>query len=588
MKHRLWLLILILLLPLTALAATHDPLPTSPELPSYADPIGDCIVLDMPDGGQAVFILTEYGAFDGYLLENGQWLAVLSSNAMDYRAGLEFVRHSPAVLRADGSAYADALGFDIVHPESGAYLSYHYDGERFTLCGWADPERYAGEVLTRGTALEYYAPGSLTPALVADAQDEQTLYSWCSDWRNFPATPKEGQAYAALLPDRLAARFPGYTFCGCQGSVGETEANYVQIENGLLRIKRVTFAPGGEIVSESTTFAVPLSDTALALAQTEPLDSLINARRGDSTFRKEDLLDPALLAPGDTLLQSDLQADALLLLVRDSAGDKRLRIVTPASGGGYRTESTQPLPQDAYMDIFHTGENAVQLEWDAQYIQVGFQRGADDIWRLSWIQTNRGVYSLCAFGLNIEETLSLGTLDDYRIGTLPNTDLTQINLSELPVAPEELLAALERANWAVVCNPDPSDRLNLRAAPDRAAESLGKFYNGTPVRLLEKQGKWYRVRIGTSGPEGWMMAPYLVSGEAMDQVACAFPQQTLLDAYAHHPLYANREMKIETESRYGVSAWLVGVTNDEQLYIILYEDGCVRYAPRVWFWEGNG
>ena len=32
--------------------------------------------------------------------------------------------------------------------------------------------------------------------------------------------------------------------------------------------------------------------------------------------------------------------------------------------------------------------------------------------------------------------------------------------------------------YAVVHNPDAADRLNLRAAPNREAESLGKYYNG--------------------------------------------------------------------------------------------------------------
>ena len=39
--------------------------------------------------------------------------------------------------------------------------------------------------------------------------------------------------------------------------------------------------------------------------------------------------------------------------------------------------------------------------------------------------------------------------------------------------------------YAVVHNPDAADRLNLRAAPNREAESLGRYYNGVEVQILE-------------------------------------------------------------------------------------------------------
>lgn len=40
--------------------------------------------------------------------------------------------------------------------------------------------------------------------------------------------------------------------------------------------------------------------------------------------------------------------------------------------------------------------------------------------------------------------------------------------------------------YAVVHNPDAADRLNLRAAPNKEAESLGKYYNGVGVQILEE------------------------------------------------------------------------------------------------------
>lgn len=63
---------------------------------------------------------------------------------------------------------------------------------------------------------------------------------------------------------------------------------------------------------------------------------------------------------------------------------------------------------------------------------------------------------------------------------------------------------------AYVCNPDPTDRLNLRAAPRQNAVSLGKYYNGTPVYLLDApQNGYAHVLISGDSPEGYMDTRYL-------------------------------------------------------------------------------
>ena len=69
-------------------------------------------------------------------------------------------------------------------------------------------------------------------------------------------------------------------------------------------------------------------------------------------------------------------------------------------------------------------------------------------------------------------------------------------------------------DFAVVNNPNPSDRLNLREAPKGDARVLGKYYNGTSVALLEapKDG-WVRVAIGGTA-KGYMQTKYLaMNGE---------------------------------------------------------------------------
>ncbi|MDO5379055.1 MAG: SH3 domain-containing protein [Clostridia bacterium] len=75
-----------------------------------------------------------------------------------------------------------------------------------------------------------------------------------------------------------------------------------------------------------------------------------------------------------------------------------------------------------------------------------------------------------------------------------------------------------------VSNPDPTDRLNLRAAPRQDAVSLGKYYNGTPVYVLDAPESGYvHVCISGDSPEGYMDARYL----SETYVEPAFPSLTV-------------------------------------------------------------
>ncbi|MDR1599233.1 MAG: leucine-rich repeat protein [Oscillospiraceae bacterium] len=62
--------------------------------------------------------------------------------------------------------------------------------------------------------------------------------------------------------------------------------------------------------------------------------------------------------------------------------------------------------------------------------------------------------------------------------------------------------------YAIVVNPNSSDRLNLRQRPSVDSPSLGRYFNGTQVMLLGNSGnEWLRVLV--DGKEGYMMWEYL-------------------------------------------------------------------------------
>ena len=178
------------------------------------------------------------------------------------------------------------------------------------------------------------------------------------------------------------------------------------------------------------------------------------------------------------------------------------------------------------------------------------------------------------------------TRDRRFIGSLPGFSLWEADLNALPKNEKELKAAMDRTGWAVVNNPNPADRLHLREKADRSSDSLGKFYNGTPVKILKKQGDWYQVQIGQVGLTGWMMKKYLTEGEKMDAVAPAYP-----DLYLKGPYYDNPAAWAGTDVNAAIlldgSYAIIGIYQDTQ-YILLSWDGEITLAPMAWFFPGNG
>lgn len=83
---------------------------------------------------------------------------------------------------------------------------------------------------------------------------------------------------------------------------------------------------------------------------------------------------------------------------------------------------------------------------------------------------------------------------------------------------------------AVVSNPPPQTRLILRAGPSTSAASLGSFYNGTVVDVLEYGPVWTRVLV--NGIDGYMMTKYLTFGSDINPPA---PGQVIMVAVVAHP-----------------------------------------------------
>ena len=121
---------------------------------------------------------------------------------------------------------------------------------------------------------------------------------------------------------------------------------------------------------------------------------------------------------------------------------------------------------------------------------VNIFRFADGRWGVGFIYNDRGNgedETMFRLGPCWASATDVSMGQKAFFGTHAWNDITRIDWSTLPRTLEEAVSRLDRSDWATVSNPNPADRLHLRAEPSRDAASLGKYYNGTPVQVLEQQ-----------------------------------------------------------------------------------------------------
>ncbi|MDD3410373.1 MAG: SH3 domain-containing protein [Eubacteriales bacterium] len=142
-------------------------------------------------------------------------------------------------------------------------------------------------------------------------------------------------------------------------------------------------------------------------------------------------------------------------------------------------------------------------------------------------------------------------------------------------------AHAEPCAYAVVSNPNAADRLNLRAGPSADTPSLGKYYNGTQVKVVENTGDgWLRVQIGASGSsayEGYMDGRFVnadsgvVSAAPLGEIRNAFAsEQVLLSA----PSSQGSELLCFLPN--GTPVTVLGYTED---FYHVQAAGCAGFAP---------
>lgn len=129
-------------------------------------------------------------------------------------------------------------------------------------------------------------------------------------------------------------------------------------------------------------------------------------------------------------------------------------------------------------------------------------------------------------------------------------------------------SAVGETTYAVVLNPVPEERLNLRQGPSLQTASLGKYYSGTYVKVNEVRADgWASVVIGEGkgSAEGYMDQRYLVFDSVDMPVMHANPILTISNPYALNAYLGSKpgnDADLVTCLPNGTAAIILGYTED--------------------------
>lgn len=307
-----------------------------------------------------------------------------------------------------------------------------------------------------------------------------------------------------------------------------------------------------------------------------------------SNTPKEDALlekTAAEFLPAYTYLGGSVSGDTMQLLVDKPDGTRVLICLSGLDDSPVLVESTPLPPGTLYgYENFYTSlvfsENGSLLEGNVLLADVSPH--ADGTWGVSLIYPFDA--AMFFLGPNWVSESSIRFYPRY-IGAHPWSDITTIDWDTLPHSLEEARSAVDSTGWAAVCNPNPADRLHLRASPKKDAASYGKYYNGTPVRVLSKNGDWWRVDI--CGVTGYMMSKYLTEGAPLETNIDAMPQMTFVNESA--ALYGSPSKDSAcTALTSDYDLWLIGILGNDWYHVWDNTTGLSGYIRQDEFWPGNG
>ncbi|MEG0049955.1 MAG: SH3 domain-containing protein [Clostridia bacterium] len=356
---------------------------------------------------------------------------------------------------------------------------------------------------------------------------------------------RQGEKLPSLLLDTDTVLFWSYQlgertscfYCAvCDGGLWRvTDWRTVVPYDGGIREEFISFSTAGDVpVIVKTVYREDENENVLsfvdsipypigALADLMPLAAFDVTRFPTCDYPMTDLTNEPIKAaaasslfPDDTYLGGSLTDTSMQFLLSKPDGVLVLAGITFTETDGWKTVESTPLPKGTVYGY----QNFATSLYFPNGLLADVSLFTNGQWGISLIYSTPPDNEMLVLGENwIADQLLAPNTRYY--GDHPWSDITAMDWNTLPMSLESAVHMLDQSAWAVVSNPNPEDRLHLRTQPQKDAPSLGKYYNGTAVRVLGENGDWLHVSV--YGAEGWMMKRYLARSEAMNAVTSNGP-----------------------------------------------------------------
>ncbi len=288
-----------------------------------------------------------------------------------------------------------------------------------------------------------------------------------------------------------------------------------------------------------------------------------------------------------TFVQGILQDDYLYILTEDAEGFRYVTILKQ-DGTGFQPDCASPaLPaMDGIRPTIAVTEETLSIcygEELAYLFTLNYYGG----WNLAAVSSSESYRCTRRRLIDVGSDPSRTIAGNGTSQTLNRFDPTQVPATFILAA-----EALTTDNYALVNNPDPADRLHLRAAASKDAVSKGMYYNGTPVYVNEDLGDWVKVTVAND--DGYMMKRYLAFGTDMLGVQAAFPGLCIRESLAGKDVTVY--MRPNTDSGAAgvlpdrgagrVEITIIGAIGDNWYHVIC-GNGLIGYIPASAFASGG-
>ena len=278
--------------------------------------------------------------------------------------------------------------------------------------------------------------------------------------------------------------------------------------------------------------------------------------------------------------------------------DATLVLLCGANEGddGWEWVESTPLPEGTRIGDENITDAVNMNAWRGG-AAVGVRRMGKGLWGINYVNSYDFFVGPDWVGMYGAET------DAQFFGTHAWGDITRIDWSSFP--PEEYIdretkeernirisAYVDRSNWATPAHSDSEATTELLSEAGNEDTVLGRFYDGTPLFILEQGEEWTKVKIG-HGEDigvmiGWMRTQDLVFGNDtlhIEREAIRIKSEQVLIPTVE-TFISSRAGQI-TEEQFS-SCLIIGET-DQGLVIAYYlPNGDVGMIPMSSLGNGNG